>query len=78
MAKEYFKVLEPSYIGGKLVQADEIVIIETDVNAGGMTPGDNLQKVNSDGSAIGAEKSARGKQPAADAKADDGKTNALA
>lgn len=47
-----YKVLETSFIGAKLSQPGEIVDINTDVDAGGMTPGANLAACDEEGNVL--------------------------
>lgn len=47
-----FKVLETSFIGAKLSQPGEIVDINTDPDAGGMTPGANLAACDEEGNLL--------------------------
>jgi hypothetical protein len=85
--KKRFLVVEDSFIGMKLIKAEDkqIVEIEVDVDKGGMTPGSNLVEVDEDGNPI-AEQAAKPKRaPKADGKTDgktdgkaDGKTDDLA
>lgn len=44
-----FKVLVQSFIGNKLVEAGEIVEVNTDLSKGGMKPGSNLEPVKASG-----------------------------
>ena len=52
MAKQYFRVVEDSYINNTLIKGDgkTIVHIETDPKLKGMIPKGNLVRVNEDGS----------------------------
>lgn len=52
MAKQYFRVVEDSYINNTLIKGDgkTIVHIETDPKLKGMIPKSNLVRVNEDGS----------------------------
>lgn len=47
-----FKVIETSFIGAKLYQPGETVEINTDVDAGGMTPGANLAACDEEGNLL--------------------------
>lgn len=52
MAKQYFRVVEDSYINNTLIKGDgkTVVQIETDPKLKGMIPKGNLVRVNEDGS----------------------------
>lgn len=69
MAKKRFLVVEDSFINMRLIRADEkaIVEIETDIDAGGMTPHTNLVEVDENGTpvAAAATKSTKAKRSAA-------------
>jgi hypothetical protein len=51
----HYKVLEKSFIGLKLYEAGEVVEINDNPDKGGMTPGDNLAKCDSDGNLAAAQ-----------------------
>ena len=63
----YYKVLEKSFIGYKLVEEGEIVNINDDPANGGMTPEGNLAKCDEEGNLEAAKPAAKKKAaPAAD------------
>ena len=64
----YYKVLEKSFIGYKLVEEGEIVNINDDPDNGGMTPSGNLAKCDAEGNLEAAKPAA--KKKAAPAAAD--------
>jgi hypothetical protein len=77
MAKKHFKVVADSFIGMTLIKAEDnkVVEIETDIEKGGMTPGDNLLEVEEEETPDGgkrwvavAEKAARSTKKAGKAK----------
>lgn len=61
----FYKVLEKSFIGYKLVEEGEVVNINDDPENGGMTPSGNLAKCDENGN-LEATKPAKKKATAAD------------
>lgn len=72
MAIKRFLVVEDSFIGMRLIRAEDkkVVEIETDPDKGGMIPGTNLAEVDENDNLIGAPEESKGAKSARKKKED--------